>query len=367
MPFPTNRGLLSFGIAILLLGIGAPVLSAPPSDPPTSQNPDKAKTASPSSEPPTNSPLSQDIQVWLQDFKEQIRRRWQPSATAKERSFPGALQATITLKIKRDGNLQTVVVAKSSGQSFFDEKCLKAVRTASPFSSLPKSFDEDAVTINYTFSSLQGNEEEFAKTQLMEATDAEWAQLTLNVCKDSPRVLGRAAQLLGDRLDPQKAQRDYLSMLLRSGQKEDYGKLIDAVEGKYGTYRGLGLLRGVWLYRERRFDEAHAVLKALGEPKSESEQLNDGNSYQQLLGNLDYAAGYPKNAAYHWGRAAEKCESPKDCNKLQALTKAAGTEIGIPPDGVDLRTPPDCESGGYGYPAGGRMQALYKRLGLPLE
>jgi TonB family protein len=367
MPFPANRSLLFFGISILLLGIGASVLAAPQSEPPTAQNPDKAQTASPSSKPQTSANSGQDIQVWLQDFKEHMREKWHPLLTQRERSFPGALTATLTLKIKRDGSLQTVAVANSSGQSFFDERCLKAVRTATPFSSFPKSFDQDAVTINFTFSSVQEDEEEFAKTQRKDATDAEWGQLIVNVCKDSSRVLERASQLLGDRPHPQPAQNEYLSMLLRSGREEDFGKLIDAVERKYGANRRLGLLRALWLYRERRFDEAHEILRSLGEAKSESERLNEGNSYQQLLGNLDYAEGHPKNAAYHWGRAAEQCDSPKDCNKLQALTKAAATEIGIPPNGSDLRTSPDCEREGYGYPAGGRMQALYKRLGLPLE
>jgi TonB family protein len=347
MLFPSHRTFLSLGAALLLLGMAAPVMSSPPLDSLNVSN------------------VGTDTRAWLQDFKEHMRRTWDPLITERERHFPKPLRATLTLKINSDGSLKTVVVAKSSNQAFFDEKCMNAVRSAAPFPRFPKSLKADPVTVNFSFWVVP--EEESAKNKRKGDTGPEWGELIVNVCHDPLKTLVRAEQLLREDSSNLEIQDNYITILLRSGRTEGFEELLNQVDRQFGNSREIGMLRAVWLYRERRFDEAQQVLISIGEPKTESDWLLSGTNYQQLLGNLEYAAGNPGAAAYHWGRAIELCGNGDTCRNLQTLAKAAEEEQGVPPEGADQRILPACDSNEYGYPAGGRMQALYKRLSLPLK
>jgi TonB family protein len=79
--------------------------------------------------------LTMRQQVYNAEVESRIKRQWVlPEAYVKETS---GLVAWVVLRIKRDGHLDKVWLEQSSSNSRFDQSCLRAVKKAAPFPTLP--------------------------------------------------------------------------------------------------------------------------------------------------------------------------------------------------------------------------------------
>lgn len=67
------------------------------------------------------------------------------------------LEAVIDVKLLRDGTVTRLAVEKSSGNRYFDESALKAVRKASPFPPLPAFIPDASAEFGIRFHSSEGN------------------------------------------------------------------------------------------------------------------------------------------------------------------------------------------------------------------
>ena len=82
-----------------------------------------------------SSKLTMRQQIYNAEVESRIKRQWVlPEAYVKETS---GLVAWVVLRIKRDGHLAKVWLEQSSGNSRFDQSCLRAVKKAAPFPTLP--------------------------------------------------------------------------------------------------------------------------------------------------------------------------------------------------------------------------------------
>ena len=79
--------------------------------------------------------LTMRQQIYNAEVESRIKRQWVlPEAYVKETS---GLVAWVVLQIKWDGHLAKVWLERSSGNSRFDRSCLRAVKKAAPFPTLP--------------------------------------------------------------------------------------------------------------------------------------------------------------------------------------------------------------------------------------
>lgn len=67
------------------------------------------------------------------------------------------LEAVIDVKIQRDGTVARLGIEKSSGNRYFDQSALKAVRKASPFPPLPAIIQEANAEFGIRFHSSEGH------------------------------------------------------------------------------------------------------------------------------------------------------------------------------------------------------------------
>ncbi len=63
----------------------------------------------------------------------------------------GKLRSTVKFTIKRNGDIKSVAVEKSSGNRLFDYASESSVQSASPFPPLPDDFYEDTLTVHVEF------------------------------------------------------------------------------------------------------------------------------------------------------------------------------------------------------------------------
>jgi len=66
----------------------------------------------------------------------------------------GALRCTVKFTIKRDGNIKSVSVEKSSGNRLFDYAAQTSAESAAPFAPLPDDFYEDSLTVHVEFKAV---------------------------------------------------------------------------------------------------------------------------------------------------------------------------------------------------------------------
>ena len=66
------------------------------------------------------------------------------------------LEAIIDVKILRDGTVSRLEIEKSSGNRYFDQSAVKAVRKASPFPALPAWIQETTAEFGIKFHSSEG-------------------------------------------------------------------------------------------------------------------------------------------------------------------------------------------------------------------
>ena len=117
----------------------------------------KRGTFVPEAAPPQLAPRSTDLAggaIALSDFPyayyvrqvaEKIRAQW------NGRAIPGQ-QPAVVFEIRRDGILNQVSIDKSSGNAYYDELALRAIRDADPFPPLPDDFKEPVLRIQLQLS-----------------------------------------------------------------------------------------------------------------------------------------------------------------------------------------------------------------------
>ena len=66
------------------------------------------------------------------------------------------LEAIIDVKIQRDGSVSRLEIEKSSGNRYFDQSAVKAVRKASPFPALPAWIQDTSAEFGIKFHSSEG-------------------------------------------------------------------------------------------------------------------------------------------------------------------------------------------------------------------
>jgi protein TonB len=76
-----------------------------------------------------------------------IDENWAPPGAA----FAEANEVLVVFTILRDGNVRDVEIAQSSGDAFYDQAALRALRRATPFPALPPGYAEDTMTIYLGF------------------------------------------------------------------------------------------------------------------------------------------------------------------------------------------------------------------------
>ncbi len=75
-----------------------------------------------------------DYNDYLEKLDDKIKSHWNLPSLLKNQSFT----ATVMVYIDGSGNITKKVLAKSSGNSVFDEKCLEAIEHSSPFDRPPE-------------------------------------------------------------------------------------------------------------------------------------------------------------------------------------------------------------------------------------
>jgi len=60
-------------------------------------------------------------------------------------------QPAVIFEIARDGELKRIVVAKSSGNQYYDQAAIRAVTQAKPFPPLPEDFKKPTLTVGLQF------------------------------------------------------------------------------------------------------------------------------------------------------------------------------------------------------------------------
>lgn len=76
-----------------------------------------------------------------------IDQNWAPPGAA----FAQANEVLVVFTILKDGNVRDVEIAESSGDAFYDQAALRALRRATPFPALPPGYAEDTMTIYLGF------------------------------------------------------------------------------------------------------------------------------------------------------------------------------------------------------------------------
>ena len=93
--------------------------------------------------PPPSSDLTP---AWyVRSVNAKIKERWAGKA------IPGK-QPAVVFEIRRDGQLDNVVIETSSGNPYYDQAAIRAIREASPFPPLPTDFQEPTLRIKLQFS-----------------------------------------------------------------------------------------------------------------------------------------------------------------------------------------------------------------------
>lgn len=76
-----------------------------------------------------------------------IDENWAPPGAA----FAEANEVLVVFTILKDGNVRDVEIAQSSGDAFYDQAALRALRRATPFPALPPGYAEDTMRIYLGF------------------------------------------------------------------------------------------------------------------------------------------------------------------------------------------------------------------------
>ena len=90
----------------------------------------------------TGSPST--LATYLKDLHRRIKRAWVPPVGETR-------TAQILFRIKRGGNLTSIKLERSSGNTDSDEAAMAAIASCSPFKSLPDDYPGEYLDLEYTF------------------------------------------------------------------------------------------------------------------------------------------------------------------------------------------------------------------------
>ena len=114
--------------------------------------PSGAKAAPASQPPPGNAEMDAKMRAYYAMIWSRIKGRWAfPQGT-----LPGEqLETVIDVTILRTGAVTEMNFEKRSGNRYFDESALKAIRKASPFPPIPASVGENSLDMGIRFHSSE--------------------------------------------------------------------------------------------------------------------------------------------------------------------------------------------------------------------
>ena len=118
----------------------APTPAAPPPAPPLGQIGGSPQGVGALTLDITDFPYAWYIAVIHRKIKEQ----WDGYALSGQ-------QPAVIFEIARDGELKRIVVAKSSGNQYYDQAAIRAVTQAKPFPPLPEDFKKPTLTVGLQF------------------------------------------------------------------------------------------------------------------------------------------------------------------------------------------------------------------------
>ena len=118
----------------------APTPVAPPPAPPLGQTSGSPQGVGALTLDITDFPYAWYIAVIHRKIKEQ----WDGYALSGQ-------QPAVIFEIARDGELKRIVVAKSSGNQYYDQAAIRAVTQAKPFPPLPEDFKKPTLTVSLQF------------------------------------------------------------------------------------------------------------------------------------------------------------------------------------------------------------------------
>lgn len=83
--------------------------------------------------------------TFMQNLQSDMMLNWNPPKIGTN------ARVVVLMKIRKDGNLESVKILKSSGSSEMDNAALNAVKSTAPFQPLPLSFTGETVDVNFSF------------------------------------------------------------------------------------------------------------------------------------------------------------------------------------------------------------------------
>jgi len=93
-------------------------------------------------------PLDLVSQKYILEIWEKIRQAWGlPGSYATKKD----LESIVTIKIRKDGRIVDINFEKRSGNRFYDESILRAIRSIDPLPAIPPSFNSDIMEIGFRF------------------------------------------------------------------------------------------------------------------------------------------------------------------------------------------------------------------------
>jgi TonB family protein len=87
-----------------------------------------------------------EYDYYLGLIRSKVDNRWSQPVTYKQMK-----QTLVDFIIHRDGKIDNVGVAESSGDSYFDQTAVRAVSLSNPFPPLPRGYKEDFLKVRYRF------------------------------------------------------------------------------------------------------------------------------------------------------------------------------------------------------------------------
>jgi|GEM_PF-2415993 len=89
----------------------------------------------------------QDVTIasYLEQLQQKVRQQWVPGLTHTSR------RTVLHFTVDREGEVNNLQVAQTSGSSDTDQAALSAVKRAAPFGSMPTSYRENHIDIEFTF------------------------------------------------------------------------------------------------------------------------------------------------------------------------------------------------------------------------
>jgi len=110
------------------------------------------KTDIPAETPPSDSEMSSQINAYIGMVWSKVKQNWaMPSSLLPDNN----IMTILDVRIGRSGALEKVEIEKRSGNKYFDESALKAVRKSHPFPPLPSWVKEHSIEIGIRFHSAE--------------------------------------------------------------------------------------------------------------------------------------------------------------------------------------------------------------------